>query len=33
MQNTQVTCKHILKSDYERYIEEYSYKNLKFTDP
>ena len=33
MYNTQVTCKHILKSDYERYIDEYSYKNLKFIDP
>lgn len=33
MRNTTITCKHILKSDYERYIEEYGLKKLKFTDP
>lgn len=32
MHNNQVTCKHVLKSDYERYIDDYSYKKLKFTD-
>jgi len=26
MQNTRVTCKHIMKSDYELLIEEYSLK-------